>query len=103
MKERLGARIDRSANDLGLLAKTLNLASEQLEGNIAAPYVGKLASQVERLSRFIDEADARRLREDVETLGRKQPLLFIGGALALGIAGGRFLKSSARAGGEHRT
>jgi len=97
VKQRIGQRIDKSAGDLGLLAQTLSLASQQLKGNIAAPYVGRLATEVERLSRFIENADPKAVLESAESLGKKKPLLFIGGALAVGIVGGRFIRSSAAA------
>jgi hypothetical protein len=98
VKGRLTDTLDKSVDDLDLLAKTLQLASEQLKDNMAAPYLGKVANRVSRLSRFIDEADPKALVEQAQTLGREKPLWFLGGAMALGFAGGRFLRSSSSAG-----
>jgi len=96
IKGELGEQVDKSANDLGKLAKTLRFASEQLEGNIAAPYVEKAASQIDRLSTYVEDADALELLRKVEKVGREKPLLYVGAAVALGFVGGRFLKSSAQ-------
>jgi hypothetical protein len=98
VKGRLTETVDKSVYDLDILGKTLQLASEQLKDNVAAPYVGKVAERVSRLSRFIDEADAKALMKQAQSLGREKPLLFFGGAMALGFAGGRFLRSSGSAG-----
>ena len=98
VRGRLTETVDKSVDDLDILAKTLQLASEQLKDNVAAPYVGKVAERVSRLSRFIDEADARSLLKEAQSLGREKPLMFFGGAMALGFAGGRFLRSSSSAG-----
>jgi hypothetical protein len=98
VKGRLTETVDKSVEDLDILAKTLQLASQQLKDNVAAPYVGKVADRVSRLSRFIDEADAKALLKQAQSLGREKPLLFFGGAMALGFAGGRFLRSSSSAG-----
>jgi len=98
VRGRLTETVDKSVDDLDILAKTLQLASEQLKDNVAAPYVGKVAERVGRLSRFIDEADAQSLLKQAQALGREKPLIFFGGAMALGFAGGRFLRSSGSAG-----
>jgi hypothetical protein len=98
VKGRLTETVDKSVDDLELLAKTLQLASEQLKDNVAAPYLGKVANRVSRLSKFIDEADPKALLEQAQTLGREKPIWFFGGAMALGFAGGRFLRSSSSAG-----
>lgn len=98
VKGRLTRTVDKSVEDLDILAKTLQLASEQLKDNVAAPFVGKVADRVSWLSRFIDEADAQALLKQAHALGREKPVLFFGGAMALGFAGGRFLRSSSSAG-----
>jgi len=91
---KLAERAHRSAEDFGLLARTLRLAGQQLKDNMAAPYVGKVADQVDRFSKYIEHADARQLLRRAASVSEAKPLLFLGGAIALGFAGGRFLKSS---------
>lgn len=55
-----------------------------------------LAEQVERLSSYLRDHDLKDVRDDVESLARRQPAVAIGAALALGMLGARFLKSSQR-------
>jgi hypothetical protein len=55
-----------------------------------------LAEQVERLSSYLRDHDLKDVRNDVENLARRQPAVAIGAALALGMLGARFLKSSQR-------
>jgi len=88
-------RTEKSAGDLGDVAKALRQATTQLDGNIASPYVEKAAEQLEKVSQFLRTANAQELGHSVESFARREPLLFLGGAFALGILGARFLKSSA--------
>ncbi len=96
VKDRLQGRVEKSVNDLDVLAKTLKLASQQLGGNIAAPVMEKVAGGIDQLSKYIEEADARAVLRRAESLGRDNPLLFVGGAVLIGFFGGRFLKASGR-------
>lgn len=91
-------RTREPANDLRSLAKALHLVSEQLEDNVAAPYVEKAAGQMQRMSQFIEDANASELFRGAENLAREKPLMFMGAAFAIGFSGARFMKSSARHG-----
>jgi hypothetical protein len=90
----LTQRASKSGHDLGRLAKGLQHMSEQLEGNMASPYVHKLGTQLERTSQLIEEANPRDLVKQVESFAKREPLWFIGGALAVGVLGARFIKSA---------
>lgn len=98
MQDRLEKRVEKSVNDLDVLAKTLKLASQQLEGNIAAPAMEKVAAGVERIAHFVEDADARALLRRAESLARENPLPFVGVAAVIGFFGGRFLKASGHSG-----
>lgn len=79
------------------VAQALRRASEQLREdnqNDLAGYTEEAANRVESVSSYLDEQGVRGLAQDVEQFARKQPGLFIGGAVALGVVGARFLKSS---------
>jgi hypothetical protein len=56
------------------------------------------AEQAERVATYMREHDAREILGNVESFARRQPLLFLGGAFALGVAASRFIKA---AGGNH--
>ena len=90
----VGDQQEKSAGDLGNVAKALRQTSKQLDGNIASPYVGQVADQVDRAAEFLRTANVKEVVGSVESFARREPLLFLGGAFALGILGARFLKSS---------
>jgi hypothetical protein len=79
-----------------------SLRSENQER--VASLTDTLAEQVERLSSYLRDHDLKDVRNDVESLARRQPAVAIGAALALGMLGARFLKSSQRndRGGQER-
>src|SRR5690606_33979901 len=52
--------------------------------------------QVDSLASFLDNQDVAELVDNAEDLARRQPAVFVGGAFALGVLGGRFLRSSRR-------
>jgi len=96
VKGEVGKRTEKGAEDLDAVAGALRRSGHELEDNIAAPYVVKAADQIERVSQFLRTAEPRDILQSVENFARREPVLFLGGALALGLLGARFLKSSAR-------
>lgn len=76
-----------------------NLRSEQQDR--LANLTDTLAEQVDRFSSYLRNHDLGALRDDVENLARRQPAVAIGAALALGMLGARFLKSSQGGGGTY--
>lgn len=95
VSHRVTERAGRSARDIVDVARALRQTRGQLGDNVAAPYVDKAADQLERFSRFLRDANPAEVVRDVERFARREPLLFLGGAFALGLLGARFLKSSA--------
>ncbi len=76
-----------------------NLSSSQDNNQVAAlagKYGETLAGQVEKFSSYLDDKEIRELMRDVEQFARRNPLVFVGGAFALGVLAARFLKSSGR-------
>jgi len=51
---------------------------------------------MERVSNYLQRTDVAELVDGVEDFARREPLLFVGGAFALGLLGARFLKSTQR-------
>jgi hypothetical protein len=101
--EQVAKRAGKPAADLGKLAKALLLTSEQLEGNLASPYVSRAATQLEKFASFLENAKGEDALRSVEEFARKQPLWFLGGAAVLGFGGARFLKSTASRSNEQRS
>lgn len=96
----IDAQVDRQtsrgADDLGDVARALRKTSRDLKGNLATPYVDKVADQVERAADYLRSADLKSVMRSAEDYARREPLLFLGGAFALGMVAARFLGSSSR-------
>lgn len=95
---------DTAANELSQVVNAVRqlgqTLSEETNGPItryAAEYSDKAAQSLERLSNYIREQDPKRLLNDVQNFGRRQPALLLGGAFLLGFAGARLIKSSMEA------
>ena len=89
---------EQAADSLGAVADTLRQTTEQLRGQNLGPLVGiadSAATQLEDLSRYLRDSNVDDLVRDVEGFARRQPVLFLSGAFALGLLAARFLKSSA--------
>ena len=86
------------ADSLGGVAHALRQATSARHEPViesVRPYVEKAADQVDRASTYLQDSSFRDMAGDLEGLARREPALFLGGSLLLGIIGGRFLKSSA--------
>ena len=93
----------QAADRIGGIASAVRSTSDHLRNENQAGVANltdSLADQVERLSDYLRDRDLRAFRDDVETFARRQPAVAVGVALALGMLGARFLKSSQR--GEFR-
>jgi hypothetical protein len=96
--DQIVAQKDRAAEALDTVALLLHQAGEhaqQQDKAAIAQYVDRAANQVETLSTTLREQDVTQLLETTGQFARRQPLAFLGGALALGFAGVRFFRSSA--------
>jgi hypothetical protein len=59
-----------------------------------AQYADRGAEQIERMSGHMRQRDTTELLAEVEWFARRQPMVFAGGAFALGMLAVRFLRSS---------
>ena len=108
VQQQAGTQIDRgketAANELSQVVNAVRQFGQTLSGETngpiaryAAEYGDKAADSLERLSNYIREQDPKRLLNDVQKFGRRQPALLLGGAFLLGFAGARMIKSSMEA------
>ena len=108
VQQRAGSQLDRqketAANELSQVVNAVRQFGQNLSGEAngpiaryAAEYSDKAAQSLERFTNYIREQDARRLLDDVQNFGRRQPALLLGGAFLLGFAGARLIKSSMEA------
>ncbi|MCA9838744.1 MAG: hypothetical protein KC422_17640 [Trueperaceae bacterium] len=57
-------------------------------------YAGQVGSKIQEVAHYIENKDITEMGHDLANFGRRQPVLFLAGAFALGIAASRFLSSS---------
>lgn len=87
---------DQAANGLEYVAESLRRMTSdmQVEQPAIANAAETASDQAERIATYLREHDARRIFGNVEDFGRRQPLLFLGGAFVLGLAASRFIKAA---------
>jgi methyl-accepting chemotaxis protein len=84
------------ADYISSLAAAAQRAANEFEGSLpqAAQYIRQASGQIQHVADVVRERDMRELVDEVESFARRQPGLFFGGAVILGFAALRFLKSS---------
>jgi ElaB/YqjD/DUF883 family membrane-anchored ribosome-binding protein len=83
----------------GVADSLLNGSGEAAEG--ASRYIRQAGERVQRAADWLEHADVEELTQRTEEFARRQPVVFIGGAFALGLIAARVLKGSRR--GAHGT
>lgn len=85
------------ANFIGSIAAATERAAGEFDTAMpqAAHYIRQASEQIQSVADVVRERDMRELVGEVENFARRQPTLFFGGAMILGFAALRFLKSSA--------
>jgi hypothetical protein len=86
-----------ASHRIQMLAEQLRRASDNLrhEDTLTAGLIERASRSVENVAGYVQSTTPQDLVRDVERLARRQPALFFGSALLLGLGAGRFLKSSA--------
>lgn len=96
----VNAQKAKAADSLGNVAQALRHSSEELRSNDSGlpmhQYISTAADRVERWSDYVRSSSVADMMSEVEQFARRQPAIFIGGAMMLGLLGARFLKSSSR-------
>ncbi len=85
------------ADGLGDIAHALRQATSARHEPVVdavKPYVDKAADRLENVSTYVQDKTLKDMAKDLEDFARREPALFLGGALAIGLIGGRFLKSA---------
>lgn len=93
----IDAQKEKATDAASTVAIALRETGEKLKdvGPLGAA-AEKAADGVERLSDFLQDRSLGEIVDEVEGFARREPLLFFGTAFAIGLVGGRFLKSSRR-------
>lgn len=88
---------DRTTDRLSSVAGALRQTSQEFrsrEDQTFAQYTEMAADQVDQFASYLDTNDMGQLIDGVHDFARRQPEIFIAGALTAGFFLGRFLKSS---------
>jgi hypothetical protein len=101
-KSLLGKQVDdrttQIGQQIGSVAQDLRNVGDQLRQSgavgAAAGYVDQGADLVDRVAQYLQDADSDRLIGDLENYARQRPWVIAAGALVLGFAASRFLKTS---------
>ncbi len=102
LRERAGAQLatqkDMATDSIGTFARAVRSTMQELrehQHDTLAQYVDRAADQLERLSSGLKNKDVGDLFRDAQRVARRQPVVFVGSAFAIGLLGARFFKSSA--------
>jgi hypothetical protein len=91
-------RTTQIGRQVGSVAQELRNVGDQMRTSgpvgLAAGYVDQAADLVDRLGTYLQDADSERLMGDLENIARQNPWGIAAGALVLGFATSRFLKTS---------
>lgn len=101
--ERIASQKEQVVDTLETVSLLLHQAGEhahQQDKEMLASYVDKAAGQVSRWTDTLREQDVTQLGKSAAEFARREPMLFVGGALTAGFLGARFLRSSAQNQGE---
>jgi hypothetical protein len=84
------------ADYIGSIAQATQQAAMAFDNDLphAARYIRQASEQIQGVADNVRERDVRELVGDVQEFARQQPTLFFGGAVVLGFAALRFLKSA---------
>jgi len=96
----LSSQKEQAASTLHTLAQTIRDGGQRMRDE--QPQIASLADQaagkVEQASSYIRDHEVRDFVREAENFARREPLIFLGGAFALGFLAARFLKASSPGG-----
>lgn len=97
LRDEMDRRTTEFGDQLTSVASAMRRGTEDLrtEGkDEAAMLMERGAEQVDRLGRYLTDANGDQMMRDVEDFGRKRPGMLAFGGLVLGFAAARFLRAS---------
>ena len=96
IRQQLDSRSTQAGEQLTATAAALRRMSQQLQERNGTPaqYAKHAAEPVERLGRYLTQADGDRILRDAERFARQRPLVTMIGGATLGFLVARFIKAS---------
>jgi len=102
VRDRAGAQLttqkDMATDSIGTIARAVRGTTQELRDqhhDTLAQFVDRAADQLERWSTGLKNKDVTDLFRDAQQAARRQPVVFVGSAFAVGLIAARFMKSSA--------
>lgn len=97
VNEQFDSKSDKAVETMETVASAIRETGAKLKGvGPLADVAEQAADGVDKVAQFFDGKHVGDVFRDVERFARREPAIFIGAALAVGLIGGRFLKSSVR-------
>jgi hypothetical protein len=106
LREQIEQRSSQAGEKVGDTAQDLRSVSDELRNQgkeTPAKLADRAAERAEQVGSYLRESNGDKLLEDVEDLGRRQPLVALAGGLAVGLVAARFLKASSQSRYRSRT
>ena len=96
VKSAVSEQKNAGAEYLDKVAHAIHRAAGEFEADVpqAARYMRRAGSELSTVAKAVRQRHVRELITEVEDVARRQPALFFGGAVVLGFAALRFLKSA---------
>lgn len=97
--QQVSSQKERIVDTLETVALLVHQAGEQAQQQdkaLLASYADKAATQIGQFSEALNKQDVTQIVESTTRFARREPMLFVGGALAAGFLGARFLRSSSQ-------
>ena len=91
---RIGSQKDRAVEKISDVASAVRAAGDAIDDGPLPDLAERAADGIEGLANYFKSRTIGDLVGEVERFGRREPAIFLGASFALGLIGGRFLKSS---------
>ncbi|CAN5925709.1 hypothetical protein BH11MYX4_BH11MYX4_20460 [soil metagenome] len=97
VNEQFESQSEKAVATMSNVASAIRETGAKLKGvGPLADVAGQAADGVDKVAQFFEGKQVGDVFRDVERFARREPAIFIGAAFAVGLIGGRFLKSSTR-------
>lgn len=98
LEDELTQRRSRLSERIRSVSEVLDSAGSKLgNDDLVADGLHYVSSKIDRVASYVESADPHRLADDLRDVARERPAWVFGGVFVLGLALGRFAKSSAEA------
>lgn len=97
VKRKVEEQKTRGVKELSGMVETIRHAGQHLRGrqkDVIAHYTDRAADNIDLAIQYVELRDVSELLKEAQSLARRHPEAFWGGAFLVGLVAGRFLKSS---------